>query len=69
MGFLSFLLIFFAVLYLLLRLAPWLLRFALLRWMKKVSTPPPPSPRKYQPKKRKKDNSTFGEYIDYEEIE
>lgn len=69
MGFFSFLLLFFAFLYLLLRLAPWLLRFALLRWMKKVNTPPTPSAKKRNTTPSKKQDTAFGEYIDYEEIE
>ena len=69
MGFLSFLLLFFALLYLFLRLAPWLLRFALLRLMKKVNTPPSPSSENKRTAPPKKEDKNFGEYIDYEEIE
>ena len=68
MGFLSFLLTLFAVFYLLLRLAPWLLRIALLRYMNKAN-PQSQRPTKQQPTNTKKDKPLFGEYIDYEEIE
>ena len=70
---LEFILIFFALILLLRRLAPWILRFFMSRLFKKVQEQQ--SQQKDQPKtttnskKTKTSSKDLGEYIDYEEID
>lgn len=70
---LEFILIFFALIFLLRRLAPWILRFLMARLFKKVQ-----EQQSKQQKQRKettasiktpKSSEDLGEYIDYEEID
>ena len=70
---LEFILIFFALILLLRKLAPWILRFFMSRLFKKVQEQQ--SQQKDQPKtttnpkKTKTSSKDLGEYIDYEEID
>lgn len=71
---LKLILIFFALLYLLRMLVPWVLRFFVGRLFKKVEAQQnqhqqKQSKGKAKPEKTKTSSKNLGEYIDYEEID
>jgi len=70
---LEFILIFFALILLLRRLTPWILRFFMSRLFKKVqeqqSQQQGQTKTATNPKKTKTSSEDLGEYIDYEEID
>ena len=71
---LEFILIFFALILLLRRLAPWILRFFMSRLFRKVQEQQSqqrdqPKTTTTNPKKAKTSSKDLGEYIDYEEID
>ncbi len=70
---LEFILIFFALILLLRRLTPWILRFFMSRLFKKVqeqqSQQQGQTKTATNPKKTKTSSKDLGEYIDYEEID
>jgi len=70
---LEFILIFFALILLLRRLTPWILRFFMSRLFKKVqeqqSQQQGQTKTATNPKKTKTFSKDLGEYIDYEEID
>ena len=70
---LEFILIFFALILLLRKLAPWILRFFMSRLFKKVqeqqSQHRDQPKTRTNPKKTKTSSKDLGEYIDYEEID
>ena len=71
---LEFILIFFALILLLRRLAPWILGFFMSQLFKKVQEQQSqqqdqPKTTTTNPKKTKTSSKDLGEYIDYEEID
>ncbi len=70
---LEFILIFFALILLLRRLTPWILRFFMSRLFKKVQEQQAQQQDQTKtatnPKKAKTSSKDLGEYIDYEEID
>lgn len=71
---LEFILIFFALILLLKRLTPWILRFFMSRLFKKVQEQQSqqrdqPKTTTTNPNKAKTSSKDLGEYIDYEEID
>lgn len=70
---LEFILIFFALIFLFRRLAPWILRFFMIRLFKKVQEQQTEQQKQSKsttnPNKTKKSSDDLGEYIDYEEID
>ncbi len=71
---LEFILIFFALIYLLRKLAPWILRFFISRFFVKVKEQQSQHQKnqyssKTNPNKTKSSSEDLGEYIDYEEID